>query len=168
MDRDERYVTPVGTADPDEVARFWARYIEVAGTEIPLPPTAAWCFGDTVELADELIELVLHGHKRATAGAVAEYEAEGEAIPAVGDWSIVTDGAMRPRAVLQSTDIRIGPLSSVDDQFAWDEGEGDRTRSTWLDDHTWYFTRSFAALGLDFHPDIPVVFERFELRYHED
>ena len=168
MDRDQRYVTPLGTPDPEASAVFWARYLAASGTDLPMPTTAAWCFGDTVELADELIELVLHGPKRATAAAVAEYEADGEAIPTVGDWSVVTDGAMRPRAVLQSTDIRVGPLSSVDDQFAWDEGEGDRTRATWLDDHTWCFSRSFAGLGLDFHADIPVVFERFELRYHED
>lgn len=131
----------------------------------PVPP--AWCFGDTVELADELIALVLHGPKRATAGAVAEYEADDEPIPAVGDLSIVTDGSMRPKVVLETTDVRVGPLSSVDDQFAWDEGEGDRTRDWWLDAHTWYFTRAFARLGLRFHPDIDVVFERFDVRYSE-
>lgn len=128
---------------------------------------SSWCFGGTVELADELIELAVRGRKRATAGAVAEYEADGEPLPTVGDLSIVTDGATRPRAVLETTDVRVGPLSSVDEQFAWDEGEGDRTREWWLDAHTWYLTRSFARLGLEFHPDIPVVFERFAISYHE-
>ncbi len=118
--------------------------------------------------ADELIELVIEGTKRATAGAVAEYEAEGEVLPSVGDLSVVTDGAMRPRLVLELTDVRVGPLSSVDDTFASDEGEGDRTRASWLDGHTWYFTRTYSRLGLEFHPDIPVVFERFAVRYRED
>jgi uncharacterized protein YhfF len=61
--------------------------------------------------------------------------------------------------------VRVGPLSSVDDQFAWDEGEGDRTRADWLEGHTTYFKRSHAAAGIPFHPDIPVVFERFEVLY---
>jgi uncharacterized protein YhfF len=167
-DRDHRYVTPVGVPDPEVVASFWARYLNASDVERGGPVPLAWCFGDTVELAGELIELVIYGPKRATAGAVSDYEAEAEPLPVVGDRAIVTDGAMRPRAVLEVTDVRVGPLSSVDEEFAWDEGEGDRTREWWLGAHTWYFRRLFARLGLEFHPDIPVVFERFGVLYHED
>ena len=167
-DRDHRYITPVGEPDPNEVAAFWTRYLNHAAADKSLPVPPAWCFGDTVELANELIDVVIHGPKRATAGAVAEYEADSEPLPTIGDISVVTDGTMRPRAVLRTTEVRVGPLSSVDDQFAWDEGEGDRTRSWWLDAHSWYFTRSFARLGLKFDREIPVVFERFVLCYHED
>ncbi len=167
-DRDHRYVTPIGAPDPAAVASFWARFLHESGSDQGLPVPPAWCFGDSAELADELVALVVHGPKRATAGALSDYEADGDPVPAVGDRSIVTDGTMRPRAVVEVTDVRIGPLSSVDEAFAWDEGEGDRTREWWLDAHTWYFTRRFASLGLDFHPDIPVVFERFAVLYHED
>jgi uncharacterized protein YhfF len=65
--------------------------------------------------------------------------------------------------VMRTTDVRVGPLSSVDDQFAWDEGEGDRSRAYWLEAHTECFTRAFAARGHEMHADIEVVFERFEL-----
>ncbi len=34
-----------------------------------------------------------------------------------------------------------------------------------LSPHTNYFTRSFERLDLDFHPEISVVFERFEPTY---
>jgi uncharacterized protein YhfF len=166
--RDHAYRTPLGDPDPVANAAFWQRYLETiddADDDRPVPPS--WCFGDSVELADELIELVLLGPKRATAGAVAEYDADGDPIPEVGDQAIVTDGSMRPRLVFETTEVRVGPLSSVDEQFAWDEGEGDRTRDWWLDAHTWYFRRAFARLGLEFHPDIPVVFERFTVRYQE-
>jgi len=171
-ERDRIYVTPLGELSDGDVASFWNRYLHatsvgnIPGGADTVPP--AWCFGDTVELADELIALVVQEQKSATAGALAEYEAAGDPLPAVGDLSIVTDGRMRPRALLETTEIRIGPLSSVDQQFAWDEGEGDRTREWWLDAHTWYFTRSFARLGQEFHPDVAVVFERFVMRYHED
>ena len=107
------------------------------------------------------------GTKRATAGAVAEYEADGDPLPTPGDLWIATDGSMRPRALLETTEVRVGPLSSVDEQFAWDEGEGDRTRQWWLDAHARYFTRAFARLGQEFHPHIAVVFERFVVRYRE-
>jgi uncharacterized protein YhfF len=161
------YVTPVGDVDPLAVAAFWERARDALGFDPARPAPAASCFGDMVELADELIDLVLAGTKRATASAVEHLEADGEPLPQVGGLWIATDGSMRPRALLETTDVRIGPLSSVDDAFAWDEGEGDRTRASWLDAHTRYFSRTLATAGLAFHPDIPVVFERFTVRYQE-
>ena len=80
---------------------------------------------------------------------------------------MVTDFHGRPRALLRTTDVRVGPLSSVDDAFAWDEGEGDRTRDGWLRDHTGYFERALPPMGLVFAPDMPTVFERFDLAYAE-
>jgi uncharacterized protein YhfF len=162
-----RYVTPVRDVDPLAVAAFWERALDAVGLDPATPAPAASCFGDMVELADELIDLVLAGTKRATASSVEHLEADGEPVPQVGGLWIATDGSMRPRALLETTGVRIGPLSSVDDAFAWDEGEGDRTRDYWLDAHTRHFSRTLPAAGLAFHPDIPVVFERFTVRYQE-
>jgi uncharacterized protein YhfF len=150
------------------VAEFFGRAIETGAVEPGTAgPTSVWFFGDSAELADELLDLVLHGPKRATAATVAEYELEGEPLPQVGDLSVVTDFGGQPRALLRTTDVRVGPLSSVDEAFAWDEGEGDRTREGWLRDHTTYFQRALPPLGLAFDPDMATVFERFEVAYSE-
>lgn len=159
--------TPLREVDRSAAAEFWQRFLASVGEEDAEGPTDVACFGDSVELADELIDLVLGGQKRATAGSVAEYESEGVALPDVGDRWIACDGHGRPRAVIETTEVRVGPLSSVDEQFAWDEGEGDRTRADWLGSHTTYFTRTHTALGIPFHPDIPVAFERFDVVYQE-
>ena len=152
----------------DELARFWSRCLASgrveAGTAVP---TDVWSFGDHPAMADRLLELVLTGPKRATAGAVADYEHDGDPIPRVGDVSIVTDGTGRPRAVLRVTDVRVGPLSSVDDQFAWDEGEGDRTRASWLEAHSRFFARYLPTIGVEYDDDMATVFERFEVVYSE-
>ena len=124
-------------------------------------------FGDSAELADELLDLVLHGPKRATAGSVAAFEQGGEPLPVVGDLWIAADASGRPRAVLRTTEVRTGPLSTVDDAFAWDEGEGDRSRATWLRDHEAFFRRQLPTLGIEFDPDMLTVFERFEVVYVE-
>jgi uncharacterized protein YhfF len=58
---------------------------------------------------------------------------------------------------------RIGPVESVDDSFAYDEGEGDRTRTDWLRSHRRYFTRVCAARGEQFSEADEVVFERFRV-----
>jgi uncharacterized protein YhfF len=162
-----RFVTPLGQPDPEVVGRFWQRCVAALGLDQTKAQPVVECFGDTVELANELIELVVDGPKRATAGALEDYQSADEPLPDVGGYMIATDGFMRPRAVLETTEVRVGPLSSVDDTFAWDEGEGDRSRADWLDDHTWYFRRQYETLGLAFSPDLPVVFERFSVVYVE-
>ena len=65
--------------------------------------------------------------------------------------------------MLRSIELRIGPLDSVDEAFAWDEGEDDRTRESWLDGHTRFFQRSLGRIGVEFHDRIEVVFERFRV-----
>jgi uncharacterized protein YhfF len=153
--------------DRGQVAAFWGRFLATGLVPADTPQPEAEPFGDSVELADELIALVVDGPKRATAGSVAHYELDGVPMPVVGGLSIATDGAGRARAVLRTTDVRVGPLSSVDDAFAWDEGEGDRSRRYWLEAHERYFRRSLAAAGLPFDPDMPTVFERFDVPYAE-
>jgi uncharacterized protein YhfF len=114
----------------------------------------AFAFGDSAEMADELGLLVLHGPKRATAELVQAFAAQDEPLPRAGDRCLVLGGDGRPLAIVRT---------SVDDRFAWDEGEGDRTRAWWLDAHTRFFSRQCTAMGLMFSDDTGVVFERFEL-----
>lgn len=67
-----------------------------------------------------------------------------------------------PRCLLKTVEIRLGLLNSVDDAFARDEGEGDRTREWWLDAHRRFFVRQAECEGTCFDEmrEI-VVFERF-------
>ena len=73
--------TPLGQLDPIEIAEFWQGFLVASGRHLDVRQPDAWPFGDSVELADKLLALVLQGPKRATAGSVAEYETEGEAHP---------------------------------------------------------------------------------------
>jgi len=54
-------------------------------------------------------------------------------------------------------------LVTVDDAFAWDEGEGDRTRRDWLAMHVRYFSARAMAENFTFDESMPAVFERFTL-----
>ena len=151
----------IAPADQTAVEAMWASYVADSGYDGPL--VMAFAFGDSAELADELGLLVLHGPKRATAELVQAFVAQDEPLPQVGDRCLVLGGDGRPLAIVRTTDVRVGPLWSVDGRFAWDEGEGDRTRAWWLDAHTRFFSRQCAAMGSRFSDDIGVVFERFEL-----
>jgi uncharacterized protein YhfF len=160
--------TPLPPIDTAHVRQFWARFLVSAelAASTPLPATVE-PFGDSAEMADELLALILHGPKRATAASLDELRLCAAPVPVVGTKSVATDGAGRARAVMRTTDVRIGPLSSVDEAFAWDEGEGDRSRAGWLADHHRFFGRLLPSVGLIFSPEMPTVFERFEVLYQE-
>jgi len=140
---------------------MWSEFCAATGTTGE--PADVYHFGDDVRQADELGSLVLHGPKRATAGLVADFEADGTPLPQIGDHCVFVLGDGRPGGILRTTDIRIGPLSSADAQFAWDEGEGDRSLDYWMATHRAFFGHRCAELGLPFSEDVEVTFERFAL-----
>ncbi|MFN3450049.1 MAG: ASCH domain-containing protein [Roseococcus sp.] len=120
-------------------------------------------FGGAPPLADDLLALVLGGRKRATAMFERDITVKGEPAPRIGGQAVVVDGQARPRAVYRTVEVRHGALDSVDDAFAWDEGEGGRTRADWLDAHRRHFARQAAREDVAMHDGIAVIFERFTL-----
>ena len=145
-------------------AEYWAEYCRRAG--LPgSPPYQAWPFGDSPELAHELVELVLQGPKRATAGLVEYNERHPGDAPVPDGYSVVTEFDGTPRCVIRTAWLERRALREVDAQFAWDEGEGDRTLADWMAGHRRFFTRECASLGIPFADDVLVQLERFELLY---
>jgi uncharacterized protein YhfF len=141
--------------------RFWQEYRAASGLQHDDYDVVA--FGDTPEMATELAYLVVAGTKRATAGLVRQFGPGGEAPPVPGGHVVLVDGAGRPRAIWRTTEVRVGRLDSVDEQFARDEGEGERTRAWWLATHRRFFGRRAGAEGFRMHDGIETVFERFEV-----
>jgi uncharacterized protein YhfF len=120
-------------------------------------------FGDEPEMSTELAALVVSGGKRATCSLARDYANPPATLPKVGDFVVVVDGQGEPQCIYRTTQIEVKPLIAVDDQFAWDEGEGDRSRASWLDDHRDYFARQAEREGFAMHDMIEAVFERFEI-----
>lgn len=152
----------------DSTAALWGAFLASGSAAAEAAKGAtytSWQFGYGVEQGDLLLECVLLGPKRATAGSLWAYEAEGEAVPVVGDFSVILDGRGVARCVIRTTSVDIVPFDEVDASFARDEGEGDRTLDFWRRVHWEYFTRELDALGLAARPDMPVVCERFEVVY---
>ena len=119
-------------------------------------------FGGSPEMATELAGLAIAGIKRAAASLARDY-GEGREPIKPGDLVMMLDGERRPRFIWRTTEVTVKPLSQVDEAFAWDEGEGDRTREWWLDAHRRYFVRQASREGFELEDDILTVFERFEV-----
>jgi uncharacterized protein YhfF/predicted N-acetyltransferase YhbS len=158
---------PISRLHDPRVAAYWSEFCRAAS--VP-EPTAyqAWHFGAAPALAHDLVELVLHGPKRATAALAETDDAQPESAPVLHGYSVVTEHDGAPRCVIRTVWLDRRPLAAVDAQFAFDEGEGDRTLADWLDGHRRYFTRELAAQGRVLSDDIEVDLERFELLYPFD
>ena len=110
-------------------------------------------FGDGPALANELAELVLQGKKTATCWAASQ-----GLLTEVGKRMVMLDGAGRARAVIETVELIERRFPDVDERFAYDEGEGDRTLAYWRNAHETYFSR----LG-QFAPDMLLWCERFRV-----
>ena len=146
------------TADTDA---FWEAFRRHTGLD--RDDYAVGSFGDNAEMASELADLVIAGTKRATASLARDYGEGREPMPKPGDFVMMLDGAGCPRFIWRTTEVTIKPLVEVDEAFAWDEGEGDRTRKWWLDAHRRYFARQALRNGFELNDGVLTVFERFEL-----
>jgi uncharacterized protein YhfF len=140
---------------------FWQTFRRYAGVDHDNYIVAS--FGDSPDMATELADLVIAGINRATASLARDYGDDREPMPKPGDFVIMLDGGGRPRFIWRTTEVMIKPLSEVDEAFAWDEGEGDRTRDWWMAAHRRYFARQASREGFQFEDDIVTVFERFEV-----
>jgi uncharacterized protein YhfF len=155
--------TPIPELDIPAALSLWNDY-RAAFPEAPAEPEPVVdTFGDSAELADELLGLVLAGTKTATATLVLEFANAGEPLPRIGDHWVACDGSGAPRAVLRTVELRIGTAESVDDSFAFDEGEDDRSRTSWLEQHRTYWSRVCAAHGTTWSNELEVVFERIRV-----
>ena len=111
-------------------------------------------FGDGPELADELLALILKGRKTATCWDAAEGLKGAE----VGKPWAVKNGEGVVRCVLETVELTQRRFCDVDEAFAFDEGEDDRTLASWRAAHEAYFTRNGG-----FAPDMLLNCERFRL-----
>jgi uncharacterized protein YhfF len=100
-------------------------------------------------LRDQLVAAVLSGQKVSTTGLLAEYEAEQEELPPVGERSALIDSDGREVAVIELTEVRVLRLGEVDLQHALDEGEGYASVAEWRAGHEafWQGDEMREALG---------------------
>jgi uncharacterized protein YhfF len=111
-------------------------------------------FGDSPAMADALLALVLEGKKTATCWAAVQ----GDQGVKVGVRAIVLDGQDHERAVIETVELTKRRFDEVDEAFAFQEGEDDRTLASWRKGHEAYFRRERT-----FAPDMMLYCERFRL-----
>lgn len=149
------------------VEAFWQRYLSSC---FPLKssdtrPDNVTDFGDTKEMADELGRLVQVGIKTATSGLAWDFEQSGEVPPVVGNVEIVVDGSGHPLCIIEITEVVTRPFNTVDEAFAFDYGEGDRTLDWWRQEMWDYYAAESQPSGREPSQIMPLICMRFRLLY---
>lgn len=133
----------------------------------PGTPCDVWKFCGGGPMADELAELVLGGKKTATASAMIAYETEKEPIPEVGCYNVILFDDDRAACVIRDTKVSVVPFDCVSPEYAWKEGEGDRSLVYWRSVHRQAFAPDYEAAGAPFDEQGLCVLEEFAVVFAE-
>ncbi len=119
-----------------------------------------YAFGYEEEMQDRLAQLVLKGDKRATTSLYCLYDLENERLPQVGDINIILDSREEEICVTVNTAVYRKPFKDITEEYAFREGEGDKSLKYWKDGHAAFFMEETEG---KFTEDMEVVCEEFEL-----
>ena len=98
-------------------------------------------FGTPGKSRQTLVNFVINGNKRATAGLAADYEKEGEEVEFVGECLSMVDNDGKHVATLQVTRVDTTRFTDVPDEFALAEAEGDLNAADFRASHMQYWTK---------------------------
>ena len=99
-------------------------------------------FGTPGASREKLVNLILHGLKRATAGLlIGDYESEGEPIEHVGELLAIVDNDGKHVGTMKVTRVEVLRFADVPDELALAEAEGDMNAADFRASHLAYWTR---------------------------
>ncbi len=123
-----------------------------------------WHFSDNRRDADELAHLVKSGIKTATSSLCEMYDIDEEdTLPRVGEYSVITNWDGKAQCIIETVEVTLLPFREVEEEFAYLEGEGDRTLEHWRRVHREFFQRELK--NQTFSEDMLVVCEKFKVVY---
>lgn len=111
-------------------------------------------FGNTPEMSDELLNLVLEGKKTATSWAVVWGDEEDH----VGNQQTIIDSKGNDRVLIETTSLIKCTFMEVDERYAKAEGEGDLSLNFWRKEHERFFTQEDT-----FSQDMEIYCQRFKV-----
>lgn len=146
----------------DPIQRYWAR----CRARLPREPLGERYtvrqIGNTPELCDTILDLIVSGAKTGTYSLPDELAAAGK-LPRVGDYVIVQRFDATPGCLVRMDHCQTLPFNAIGPAELAAEGPGARDPATWRALHEAYWRPKLAARGARFAADMPVLFQRFTL-----
>ena len=145
----------------DQIEAFWLEYQRACGVQVE--GFSATALGHSRAVADELSALIRSGDKRAHATLERDFEAEGDDLPRPGEHIVVLDGRGTPQVIVRIKHVERRYFNDIDDEFAFECGEGDRTLAWWLVAYRQEFAERAEAQGFQVGEKAVLILEYFEL-----
>jgi len=146
--------------DKNRVDEFWQEFLAEAGLPTDSTYVEVGYFGDSEEMATELLTLIMSGQKTATCSSAFTVCPDFK----VGDYCIATDWQGEPHAVTQVVALTHMRFNEMTYDICKREGEDDNLES-WQEAHRQFFTEEGKREGYVFSEDMPIVFEDFKVVY---
>ncbi|QUM76333.1 ASCH domain-containing protein [Moritella sp. 24] len=108
-------------------------------------------------------ELIRTGQKTATCSLNHWYESGEEPMPTVSHLQVVVDWSGKPICIIEIDSVVICRYNEVTAEFAYAEGEGDRSLEWWRKAHWNFFARECDELGIKPSEIMVLVLERFHV-----
>lgn len=115
-----------------------------------------WQFAGNKRQCDMLFELVKSGVKTATCWL---FEREED----LHKFSVLTNWDKTEKLLLKTIKVEIKKFSEVTEEYAFKEGEGDRTLQHWREVHLNFFEERCRQKGLKFDEHTQIVCEEFKV-----
>lgn len=128
-----------------------------------MPEAGYFCADE--ESANLCAALVLAGTKTATCGMDYWYSHTDRARPKIGELFIVTTWSGAPVCIIETTSVSTCPYNQVGEDFAYAEGEGDRSLAWWRAAHWEFFSQECEPLDISPTEDMLLHLERFRVVY---
>lgn len=109
--------------------------------------------------------LILQGQKTATCSLKYWYENDDEPMPQVGYLMVVTDWNGTPVCIIETDSVKVCRYADVSADFAYLEGEGDRSLDWWRKAHWDFFAKECEQLNITPSEDMMLVLEQFHVVY---
>ena len=119
-------------------------------------------FGTPGESRARLIDFIVNGNKRATAGLLNDYAKESEPVESVGECLAMLDNDNQHVATLRVTRVEVSRFIDVPDEFALAEAEGDLNAADFRASHNDFWSR----IGETVTDETQIVQVYFELLTH--
>ena len=119
-------------------------------------------FGTPGESRARLIDFIVNGNNRATAGLLDDYTKESEPVESVGECLAMLDNDNQHVATLRVTRVEVSRFIDVPDEFALAEAEGDLNAADFRASHSEYWSR----IGETITDETQIVQVYFELLSH--
>lgn len=145
-----------------EIKKYWNSFKNSYPEYVSYDQPVSFYFCDNKEDADECADLVVNRVKRATSPSVWSIKKNKEKFPEIGDIAIVTDWEGNPKAIIKTIKVDIVKFKDISPEYAFLEGEGDKSLVYWRAVHLEYYSNEMRAFGELPDDNMDIICEQFE------